>query len=80
MAVVAMKDTNGKIYYSTSAGMQFPAWVVEQAQKNNITTGQALVNVYGGDPTDPRSIVSFGRTHRSDSIEEAVKLVMYNVF
>lgn len=80
MAVVVMKDMNGKIYYSTSAGMQFPAWVVEQAKKNNQTTGQVLAHRFGGDPTDPRYIISFGRTHRGDSIEDAVKLVMYNIF
>jgi non-canonical (house-cleaning) NTP pyrophosphatase len=80
MAVIAMKDTNGRIYYSTSAGMQFPAWVVKEAKKENLTTGQVLSRRFGGDPTDPRYIISFGRTHRGDSIEDAVKLVMYNIF
>lgn len=80
MAVVAMKDRKGNLYYATSAGMQFPNWVVAEAKKNNVTVGEVLARAYDGDPTDPRYIVSFGRTHRSDSIEDAVKLVMYNVF
>lgn len=80
MAVVAMKDRYGKLYYSTSAGMQLPAWTVEEAKKKNITVGEVLARAYGGDPTDPRYIVSFGRSHRRDSIEDAVKLAMYNIF
>lgn len=80
MAVVAMKAPDGRIFYSTTAGMQFPGWAVRAARKNNLTVGQVLAYYYGGDPTDPRYIVSFGRTHRSDSIEDAVKLAMYNIF
>ena len=80
VAVVAVMDRNGKIYMSTSSGMQFPSSAVMAAQKQDITIGKILANEYGGDHTDPREILSFGRVHRRDSIEDAVKLALFNIF
>lgn len=80
MAVVVMKDYRGKMYFATSAGMQFPSDEIAEAKKLGVTVGDVLAKKYGGDPTDPRYTLSFGRVHRSDSIEEAIKLVIFNVF
>jgi non-canonical (house-cleaning) NTP pyrophosphatase len=80
MAVVAMKDGKGNLYYSTSAGMQFPAEEIEEARQRGVTVGVVLAYKFGGDHHDPRAILSFNRVHRRDSIQEAVKLVVFNVF
>lgn len=79
MAVIVAMDCNGKMYFSTSSGMQFPSDAVREAKKRNITVGMVLSERYGGDHTDPREILSFGRVHRCDAIEEAVKIVLLNI-
>lgn len=80
VAVVAVKDINGQMYYATSAGMQFPSDAIAEAKRRGVTVGVVLADLYGGDHTDPRAIISFNRVHRGDSIEEAVKLALMNVF
>lgn len=80
MAVIAVMNRDGKMYFSTSAGMQFPSYAVVEAKKRGISVGKVLAEKFGGDHTDPRAILSFDRSHRRDSIEEAVKLALYNIF
>lgn len=80
MAVVCLMDRNSKTYFSTSAGMQFPTKDVDEAQKRGRTVGKILADKYGGDHTDPRAIISNDRVNRRDSIEEAVKLALLNIF
>lgn len=74
LAVVVAIDVYGQKYFATSAGMHFPLEDILRAKKNNITVGQELAKFYGGDHTDPRSMLSFGKTTRRESIKEAIKL------
>jgi inosine/xanthosine triphosphatase len=80
LAVICLVTPDGKCFFSTSAGMQFPDYAVLEARKLGTTVGKVLSDAFGGDHTDPRSIVSKGRMSREDSLVEAVKLALIQVF
>lgn len=81
LSVVVVIDSKGKIHFTTTSGMQLPPDIVLESMRRKITIGKVLVEQRGkGDHTDPRSILSFGRVFRGDSIKEAVKLALLNIF
>jgi len=80
MAVVCLIDQNGSKFFATSAGMQFPNDKIIKAQELGVTVGKVIADEYGGDHTDPRKILSNNRANRQDSIEEAVRLTLFNIF
>lgn len=79
MAIITIMDRNKEMYFGSSSGMQIPYDVIVEAKQRDITFGMVLAERYGGDHTDPREILSFGRVHRCESIEEAVRNTIFNI-
>jgi inosine/xanthosine triphosphatase len=78
-AVVVILMPDGRESVATSAGMEYPDACVVEAKRRGFkttTVGSIFAERFGGDPTDPLSILSEGRTPRvallADTIAQAL--------
>lgn len=84
-AILCCISPKGDVFFSTSAGMQFPLYAVEETRRRiaagdtETTIGKLLTEVHGGDHQDPRATLSRGLCTRANSIEEAAVLALLHV-
>ncbi|NTW30362.1 MAG: DUF84 family protein [Candidatus Moranbacteria bacterium] len=78
-AVVVALSPDGREAVATSAGMEYPDVCVIEAERRGFETttiGSVFAERFGGDPTDPQSVMSEGRAPRvkllTDTIVQAL--------
>ncbi len=78
-AIVVTLTPDGREAVATSAGMEYPDSCVVDAERRGLettTVGSVFAERFGGDPTDPQSVMSEGRAPRvkllTDTIAQAL--------
>ncbi|NTW15186.1 MAG: hypothetical protein HGA38_02320 [Candidatus Moranbacteria bacterium] len=83
IAIIVLLLPDGREYVSVSEGMRFPEACVAEAEKRGFgttTVGSVFSERFGGDPTDPHTVMSGGRVSRRKILTEGLKQVFYEAF
>ncbi|HWQ59739.1 MAG TPA: DUF84 family protein [Candidatus Fimivivens sp.] len=79
VAVVVLLAPDGREYAATSLGIEVPRECVEEAKRRGFETttiSSVFSERYGGDPTDPQTVLTDGRFPRSKMLEDAIVSAM----
>ncbi len=79
LAVVVVLVPNSESFIGTSAGIDFPREVVEEARKRGFettTAGDVMAETMGASKTDPHSTLTGDKISRKEILVEAITLVL----
>jgi inosine/xanthosine triphosphatase len=79
LAVIVVILPDGTEFAGTSAGIEFPAELVEAARTQgfeNVTVGDFIAEKMGGDKADPHATLTKGRITRKEILVEAITSVL----
>jgi len=75
MAVIVLINQKGLRFVTTSPGFEFPEECVRIAEARGFettTVGSIITEQFGGDPTDPHSVLSGGKVKRSATLIKSI--------
>ena len=82
VGLVIIESSQGKRAVSFTAGIEMPLNLVEEARKrgfSTITVGALMAKTYGGESTDPHSILTRGAVSRKSLLVQAIKIAIAQV-
>ena len=74
--------TNNHMIMTTSSGVVFPEWSVDEAQRRSFTkttVGSIITEKIGGDPADPHSVLTDGRITRASTLIDALVIAFKQI-
>ncbi len=82
LAVVVALFPDGREAAATSAGVEYPDACVVEAKRRGFTTttiGSVFSEQFGGDPTDPQSVLTAGWISRKEMLTDTIAQVLGNL-
>ena len=82
LAVIVLILPTGKKIVTTSSGVQFPEVCVREADRRGFdttTVGSIVTEKFGGDPTDPHSVLTNGKVTRKKTLVDALVIALRQI-
>jgi inosine/xanthosine triphosphatase len=82
LAIVVLITEDGRKIVTTSSGVEFPQQCVEEAGRRGFDTtsvGSVVTEQFGGDPTDPHSVLTDNKVTRTMTLVDAIVVALRQI-